>query len=202
MLFRWLCVSLLCAGPLAAEMKILAISGSTREESYNKKLLNEAALLAEQKGASVTFVDLKEYAMPFFDEDFEAEKGLPLNAQKLRQLLIEADGVMIASPEYNHSVSAILKNALDWISRKDKGFTRNAFEGKPFALMSASPGKKGGARGLMHLRDILEELHATLVPTQVSVGRFHEVLASKNGLKDASIAEPLRKEINELLGEK
>lgn len=197
-------ISFLSFGAIAAKsepipQKILAISGSTRTDSYNKKLLIEAVETAKNLGAEVTVIDLKDFFMPFYDGDLEKE-GMPEGVKKFRRLIVEADGVIIASPEYNRSFSAVLKNALDWASRSEEGtFTRDAFENKLFALMSASGGKSGGKKGLAHLQDVIEDLGGTVLPVQVSVGKVHEVVNSQEGLKASSVKEPLEQEIRLLL---
>ncbi len=162
----------LFAFPLLAQMNVLVFAGSTREGSYNKQLSKEAAEIARRLGANVTWIDLKDYPMPFYDADLEA-KGMPKNAKKLRDLMVANDMIVIASPEYNASVPAVLKNAIDWASRKDGEASRSAFKGKKFALLSASPGRSGGARGLVHLRAIIEDVGGEVVSEQVSVPAAH-----------------------------
>lgn len=155
------------------KMKILAFAGSTRTDSYNKRLAGDAAELARQLGATVTLIDLKDYPMPLYDADLEIQ-GMPDHAKRLRTLMIESDAILIASPEYNSSIPAVLKNALDWASRNETGGpSREAYQGKRFALMSASPGKFGGSRGLVHLSRIIEALGGEIVPTQVSIPEAH-----------------------------
>lgn len=176
-------LSLLCSAlltlPLAGEMKVLAFAGSTRADSYNKKLVQEAAALATQLGAKVTVIDLKDFPMPLYDADLEEKEGMPKNAERLRDLMIANDGVIIASPEYNASIPAVLKNALDWASRGEEGgSSRDAFKGKKFALMSASPGKGGGRRGLVHLRAIIENAGGEVVPQEVSIPSAHDYFAN------------------------
>lgn len=197
-MIRWLFLGLVATAPIFSEIKVVAFSGSSREGSYNKKLIAEAVDIAKEMGASVTFIDLKDYPMPFYDADLEKTEGMPESAQKLRKLMIESDAIIIASPEYNHSIPAVLKNALDWASRTETGeFSYDAFKGKQFALMSASPGKKGGEKGLVHLRDIIEDLKGDVVPLQVCVGKAYEA-----NLKDPSIALPLKEEIGVIFKKK
>ena len=117
--------------PLVAEVKVLAFAGSTRKDSYNKKLIQLAAEMARQKGAKVTVIDLNDYSLPFYDADLEAKQGLPAHAKKLRGLMLQNDMIMIASPEYNASIPGILKNAIDWTSRNEKGqFSADPYKGK------------------------------------------------------------------------
>lgn len=168
------------AFPLLAQMNILVFAGSTRADSYNKKLAAEAAQIARNLGGHVTLIDLKDYPMPFYDADLE-KKGMPKNAKRFRDLMIANEAVVIASPEYNASISGVLKNAIDWASRGENGgASREAFERKQFALMSASPGKMGGARGLVHLRAIIEAIGGEVLPIQVTVPNASSAFTAEN----------------------
>lgn len=183
------------AGSLSAEVNVLALAGSTRRDSYNKQLMTEASQIAEKMGAKVTVFDLKEYPMPIYDADLEEEHGIATNAKKLRELMIRSDAIIIASPEYNSSVSPVLVNALAWASRNDEGPSRDAFKGKKFAIMSASPGGGGGRRGLVHLQAIIQDVGGTVVPTKVSIPRAYEYFSNKN----RPVNPELKQEIKELL---
>jgi NAD(P)H-dependent FMN reductase len=164
----------LMALPLLAN-NILVFAGSTRTESYNKKLAQKAAEMARQSGAEVTLIDLKDYPMPFYDADLETKTGMPKNAKRLRDAMLASDAMIIASPEYNASIPAVLKNAIDWASRAPEGgSSQEAFKGKKIAIMSASPGRGGGARGLVHLRSILEDVGGEVVDLQVVIPRAFE----------------------------
>lgn len=185
---------------LSAETKVLAFAGSTRAGSFNKQLIADASEIARELGASVTFIDLKDYPMPFYDADLEAEQGMPSNAKRFRNLLIEHQVVLIASPQYNASIPAVLKNALDWASRSEQATgSKEAFKGKKFAIMSASPGAKGGARGLIHLRTILEDVGATVLQAQVSVPNANNAFDADGKLKDAKLQEDLFGLVSEAL---
>src|SRR5438105_5025737 len=124
-----------------SQPKIVAFAGSLRTGSFNKKLLAIAADAARAAGAEVTVVDLRELALPVFDQDLEDASGLPDGARKFKALLRASDGFLIASPEYNSSVTAALKNAIDWASRAetDDEPPLAAFRGKAAALFAASP---------------------------------------------------------------
>jgi NAD(P)H-dependent FMN reductase len=137
--------------------KILAFSGSARENSYNQKLVKIAALGASKVGAEVTVINLADYPLPLYNADLEKEQGLPENAKKLKQLMLEHDGLLIASPEYNSAFSALLKNTIDWMSRAESSDEKPlaAYQGKVAAIMAASPGALGGIRGLVFLRNKL-----------------------------------------------
>lgn len=167
-MWKWVVIlSFALTATLSAEVKVLAFTGSIRENSFNKRLIAEATCLAREMGANVTLIDLKDYPMPFFNQDLEAKEGMPLMAKQFRKLMIESDVILIASPEYNASVSAVLKNAIDWASRGENGgASREAFKGKKFAIMATSPGSGGGSRGLKHLRTILDDIGGTVIPLQ------------------------------------
>lgn len=152
--------------------KLLFFAGSARKESMNKKLAKLAADMAQEAGAQVTHIDLKDFEMPLYDGDVEAQNGIPENAKKLKQLFVEHDGFFIASPEYNSSMPPLLKNTLDWISRphEENEASLIAFTGKIAALGAVSPGRLGGLRGLVSLRMMLGNIGVTVVPSQVAVG--------------------------------
>lgn len=192
-------VGLVCALPLAAELKVLAFSASTRADSYNKKLVLEAAEIARKMGAKVTIVDLKDYVIPFYNGDLEAKDGMPAKAREFRKLLIQNDAIIIASPEYNASIPGILKNLIDWTSRGEKGnYSPDAYQGKKFAIMSASPGKMGGARGLVHLRTVLEAIGGEVVSKQVSITEAHNAFNAKGQLTDPAMKQQLQQEVEQL----
>ena len=178
---------------------ILALAGSTRRDSYNRRLVRIAAAGARRAGAEVVEVDLADYPLPLFDQDYEAAEGMPANAVRLRAMIAEADGLLISSPEYNSSVTGVLKNAIDWASRRAGGDGEHvaAFSGKAAAIMSAAPGSLGGLRGLAHLRDILRTLGVLVLPDQKSIGSAGQAFA-----KDGSLSEERHQSAIEALGEK
>jgi chromate reductase, NAD(P)H dehydrogenase (quinone) len=196
-MWKWmivLCVAF--SATLSAETNVLAFAGSTREGSVNKKLVSEAARITRQMQANVTVIDLKDYQLPFYDEDLETREGMPIKAKQLRQLMIKSDVILIASPEYNGSLSAVLKNAIDWASRSENGESSNeAFKGKKFVIMSASPGSNGGARGLVHLRTILENIGGIVLSQQVVVPDAYNAFDEQGHLKN----EKVKKELKELV---
>ncbi len=197
--------SVLCAMAIAlslfgGEKKVLALAGSTRDESLNKKLVQEASIIARKMGAQVTFLDLKDYPMPFYDEDLEKKQGMPANAKHVRDLMIASDLILISTPEYNASIPAVLKNTIDWASRSEEGgYSPDAFKEKKFAIMSASPGSGGGSRSLSHLRVILEAVGGHVSPFQVSVPRAHNAFNEENRLTEKSVQQELQKAISSAL---
>ncbi|WP_395743478.1 NADPH-dependent FMN reductase [Prosthecobacter sp.] len=182
--------------------KILAFAGSTRTGSYNKKLVHFAAEAARAAGAEVTLVDLRDYAMPLFDEDLEEAQGLPENAKKLKALFREHDALLISAPEYNSSITAVLKNTIDWVSRAetDDEPALVAYKGKAAALISASPGALGGLRGLVHVRAILGNLGVMVLPEQVAVPKAHEAFDEQGTLKDERTARQVTNVAQALAG--
>jgi len=166
--------------------KILAFAGSMRTESFNKKLIKVAIKGAEAAGAQVTYLDLRELALPLYDGDLEASSGLPAGARRFKDVLIANDGLLISSPEYNSSISGVLKNAIDWASRPDGAEPGlKGFENKVAVLMSASPGALGGLRGLITVRSILGNIKTIVLPEQVAISKAAEAFNPDGALKDA-----------------
>jgi len=146
-----------------------------------------AAAGAREAGADVTLISLREFPMPLFDEDFESENGKPEQAKALKQLMIEHDGFLIACPEYNSSITAVLKNAIDWVSRPDEGDPPGglaAFQDKVVSLMSASPGGLGGLRGLVHVRAILGNIGCIVLPGQIAISAAFKAFNDDGSLAD------------------
>ena len=165
--------------------KILAFAGSTREGSFNKQLLKLAAAAASKAGGDVQVIDLRDLPLPIYDGDLESREGLPENARKLKQLFISHQAILISSPEYNSSVSGVLKNTIDWLSRPVPGEkSLGCFEGKVAGLLSASPGQLGGLRGLVHLRAILGNIKVLVLPDQASIPKANEAFDASGALKD------------------
>ena len=173
-------------------VKVLAFAGSTRDGSYNKKLARVALESATRAGASTTFIDLRDLALPMFDEDLEA-KGLPAGARTFKDLLLGHDAFLISSPEYNSSVSAVLKNAIDWASRPEAGQPPlSCFTNKIVGLFAASPGALGGLRGLVHIRQILGNINAIVLPQQLALIKAHEAFDASGALKDKAQDQKVR----------
>lgn len=169
-----------------SQPKIVAFAGSLRTGSYNKQLLALAVDAARAADAEVTTVDLRELALPLFDQDLEDASGLPEGAKKFKALLRASDGFLIASPEYNSSITGALKNAIDWASRSesDDEPTLAAYRGKTAALFAASPGALGGLRGLVTLRTMLGNIGVLVLPDQVCISQAHEAFDEAGKLKD------------------
>ena len=154
---------------------ILAISGSARRGSWNSRLLNIAADAVEVAGGKVTRLEMRDYPLPLYDEDLEKDEGLPPLVRQLRSLFVEHQGLLIASPEYNSSITPLLKNVIDWVSRPVVGEPPlAAFRGKVAAVFSASPGGLGGLRGLVHVRSIFGNIGVLVLPDQLAIPRAHQ----------------------------
>ncbi len=155
--------------------KILAFSGSSRQASFNSKLVKIAASAAKNEGVEVTIVNLGDFPMPIYNADLETEQGLPEHASRFKQLLVEHDGLLISSPEYNSAFSPLLKNVIDWASRSESDDEPPlvAFRGKYAAIMSASPGALGGLRGLVFLRMLLSNIGITVIAEQQAISQAH-----------------------------
>ena len=171
---------------MADGITLLALAGSTRAGSLNKKLLSATASAAEAEGADVTMVDLADLPMPLYDGDLEKSAGLPENAQRLKALMIDHDAILIASPEYNGGMTAVLKNALDWASRREGDEAPlAAYRGKVAGLISASPGRLGGARSLIAVRQVLTSCGALVIPQQFALGQAAQAFDDSGALKNS-----------------
>ena len=183
---------------MTAKPKILAFSGSLRKGSFNQQVVNIAARGAEAAGGEVTVLDLRELPLPVYDADLEAAEGLPENARTLKALMKAHDGFLIASPENNSTLSAALKNAIDWASRREGDETPLVcFKDKTAVIMAASPGALGGLRGLNHLRSILTSIGVLVLPDQKAIPKAHEALTGNGTLND-----PAQQKAIEALGAK
>ncbi|HEX7261965.1 MAG TPA: NAD(P)H-dependent oxidoreductase [Luteolibacter sp.] len=166
--------------------RILVFGGSLRSASFNHKLAVIAAEGAREAGADVTLISLRDFRLPIFDEDLESAEGMPEAGRKLKALFAESDGLIIASPEYNSTITAALKNSIDWVSRATSPEEKplSALSGKSAAILSASPGGYGGSRSLAQLRPFLENIHISVLPDQVSVPKAYEAFDADGQLVD------------------
>lgn len=164
---------------------ILAFAGATRTQSWNKKLIRIGSEAVRRAGAQVMLIDLRDLPMPLYDGDAEAAEGLPPNARELKRLMVAHDGFLLSCPEYNSSITAVLKNAIDWVSRPQPNEPpAPAFRGKVAGLLAASPGNLGGIRGLFTVRQILSVLGTLVLPTQFGLARASEAFTEDGSLKD------------------
>ena len=182
--------------------KILVIPGSTRTGSHNVKLAALAVKELTLIDADVTRISLQDYPLPIYDADLDALSGQPASAVQLKQMIMAHHGVFIASPEYSASVTPLLKNAIDWVSRvRERGDpTYAAFKGRVFAIASASPGRAGGLRSLMALRQILElGCGALVIPEQVAIPNAEQAFDDKDEIVDLGTFNLLRAALQKLV---
>lgn len=175
--------------------KILVLSGSLRTGSYNTRLAALAARELVMAEADVTRISLGDYPLPIYDADDEANTGMPDQALKLKQMFSAHQGVFIATPEYNASVTPLLKNAIDWVSRvREKNEPAlAAYKNRAFALGAASPGPYGGMRSLMAMRQVLElGCGALVIPEQLSVASAGDSFDDMDDFKDKRYANQLK----------
>ncbi|MGB6323852.1 MAG: NAD(P)H-dependent oxidoreductase [Xanthobacteraceae bacterium] len=175
--------------------KILVIPGSLRTGSHNARLAALAAKELVLAEGEVTRISLEDYPLPLFDADLAASSGMPASAPRLKAMLMAHRGVFITSPEYSASVTPLLKNAIDWVSRVREGSepTYAAFKNRVFAIGSATASSSGGVRSMMALRQILElGCGALVIPEQVSVPRAEQAFDERDNLKDEALAASLK----------
>lgn len=174
-------------------VKILAFAGSTRAGSFNKQLLSQAVVAANHQGVQITHIDLKDFPLPLYDGDLEESAGLPESAKHLKALFMDHQGLLLACPEYNSSISGVLKNTLDWVSRPvpEESEYLICFKDKVAALMSASPGELGGLRGLVVVRSMLENVGTMVLPSQVTLPKANEKFDPNGRLLDAKKFESI-----------
>jgi len=172
---------------------ILAFSGSARDGSFNKKLIPIAAAGIEAAGMKCTVIDLRDYPLPLYDGDLEAADGLPANAARLRELFAAHAGLLLACPEYNSSITPLLKNTIDWVTRSPEATPDlSGFQGKLAALMAASPGPLGGLRGLAVVRSLLSNIGCTVIADQVTIRQAATAFDPDGAFVDARYSERVR----------
>ncbi len=168
-------------------MKLLIFAGSTRQNSFNRRLAHAAAALARAQGAEVSHIELADFDIPLYNADLEA-KGTPADVMRLKALAYEHPAWIICSPEYNGSYTALLKNTIDWISSPVKGDPvwsdgDRSLRGKVVGLMSASPGALGGLRSLSHLNPLMANAQCWVAPKQFALGRAGDAFDDNGELK-------------------
>lgn len=150
--------------------RVLILPGSARKGSLNTQLAHAALGSVQRAGGEPTLVNLRDLALPLYDGDLEAAEGLPAGARSLKAAFKAHDALLFCSPENNSSISALMKNAIDWVSRPDGAEGGGVpFQGKVALLTAASPGVLGGLRGLRHVRDSLEGLGVLVLPQTLAI---------------------------------
>jgi chromate reductase, NAD(P)H dehydrogenase (quinone) len=184
-------------------MKILVFAGSTRQNSYNRKLAKAAAGMARASGAEVTHIELADFDVPMYNADLEA-KGTPADVMKLKQLTYEHPAWIICTPEYNASYPALMKNTIDWISspvKTDPNWTDGfkSSRGKVVGVLSASPGALGGVRSQSHLAPLLMNLHCWVAPQNFALGHAGDAFGSQDELIDEAHQKSVQAVIDQVI---
>ena len=165
------------------EPTFLAFAGSTRADSFNRKLVQAATREAETLGAGVTLINLGDFPLPIFNQDLEADEGPPQHVLELQRLFMQHQALLLACPEYNSSLTPLLKNVIDWVSRPTEAASGlEAFQSKVTGLLSASPGRLGGLRGLVHVRSILSSMGVVVLPEQHAVSQANDAFTDAGEL--------------------
>ncbi|MBM4791695.1 NAD(P)H-dependent oxidoreductase [Streptomyces sioyaensis] len=178
-------------GPL----RVLVLGTALRTASTNARLASLVSRMMTEAGADVDLASMREFDMPLYDGDAEAAHGVPDGALALRDRLERCDAFVLASPEYNASVSGVVKNAIDWVSR----VRPQPFKTKHALLVSASPSLVGGNRGLWALRVPLEHLGTRVYPDMFSLASAHEGFAEDGQLTDPALQERLHETVTAFL---
>jgi chromate reductase, NAD(P)H dehydrogenase (quinone) len=177
------------------DMKLLLFAASLRKDSLNRKLARLAADAVRAAGAQVDHADFHEFDMPIYDGDLEKAEGLPPGAIAFRDRLTAADGLVLVTPEYNHSIPGTLKNAIDWLSRARPV----PLKGRPALLLSASPGFAGGSRSTWALRVPLELLGTFVYPDHFALPRADQAFAADGAFQDPKNQVRLERLVTEYL---
>jgi chromate reductase, NAD(P)H dehydrogenase (quinone) len=181
-------------------LKILVIPGSLRTGSLNAQLAAAAVDQLVRAEASVTRLSLGDFPLPIYDGDLETRSGVPKHAVNLKRMIGSHDGVLLVTPEYNSSLPALLKNAIDWVSRvQDAHEARGqVFHQRPFAIAAASAGRLGGTRCLAALRLILSACRATVIPNQLALSFAEDAYDEMDRLKHPADIEALKAMVRQL----
>ena len=175
--------------------KLLVFAGSTRAQSFNRKLATAAAQMAKDAGAEVTHIELADFNIPLYNADLEAQ-GTPPDVMRIKHMLHDHPAWIIVSPEYNGSYTALLKNTIDWASspvKTDPAWADGykSFRGKVVGMLSASPGAMGGLRSQQHLAPLLLNLQCWVAPQAFALGRAGDAFDAQGAL----VSEPARKNV-------
>ncbi len=177
--------------------RIVVMAGSSRREALSRKVAAACVAPLAAAGADVDLVELVDHPAPLYNGDLEVESGLPEGIVRLQRRLAAADGLLVVNPEYNGSITPLLKNALDWCSRPnpaDRARSGGAvYAGRAAAVVGTSPGALGGMRVLFHVRDILGYLGMQVIPQQLAIGKAGEAVGDDGRLRDPAQREALDK---------
>ena len=184
-------------------MKVLIFAGSTRQQSYNRKLARVTAEMARASGAEVTHLELGDFNVPMYNADLEAQ-GTPADVMRLKQIFFEHPAWIVCTPEYNASYPALVKNTYDWISspvKSDPAWTEGfkSTRGKVVGVLSASPGALGGLRSQSHLVPLLLNLHCWVAPQNYALGRAGDAFDAEGKLVNEAARKPIQAVIDQVL---
>jgi NAD(P)H-dependent FMN reductase len=184
-------------------MKVLIFAGSTRQQSYNRKLARVTAEMARASGAEVTHLELGDFNVPMYNADLEAQ-GTPADVMRLKQIFFEHPAWIVCTPEYNASYPALVKNTFDWISspvKSDPAWTEGfkSTRGKVVGVLSASPGALGGLRSQSHLVPLLLNLHCWVTPQNYALGRAGDAFDAEGRLVNEAARKPIQAVIDQVL---
>jgi len=184
-------------------MKILVFAGSTRQQSFNRRLARAAAAEARDAGAEVSHIELADFDMPMYNADRELE-GTPADVMRLKSIMFTHPAWLICSPEYNGSYTALLKNTIDWVSspvKSDPEWTDGfkSFSGKVVGMLSASNGAMGGLRSQSHLAPLLLNVQCWLAPKSFVLGHAADAFDDTGGLVDESHRKRVRAVVDQVL---
>ena len=182
-------------GHMSTPTPLLVFAGSTRSQSFNRKLATVAAGIGREAGAAVTHIELADFDVPLYNADLEA-KGTPRDVVRLKELFFTHPAWIVVSPEYNGSYTGLMKNTVDWVSSPIKGDPvwssgTKPFAGKVVGMLAASPGALGGLRSLSHLAPLLMNLQCWVSPKQFALSRAGEAFTPEGQLA----AEPARENV-------
>jgi chromate reductase len=184
-------------------MKVLIFAGSTRQQSYNRKLARVTAEMARASGAEVTHLELGDFDVPMYNADLEAI-STPPDVMRLKQIFFEHPAWIVCTPEYNASYPALVKNTFDWISspvKSDPAWTEGfkSTRGKVVGVLSASPGALGGLRSQSHLVPLLLNLHCWVTPQNYALGRAADAFDAEGKLVNEAARKPIQAVIDQVL---
>jgi NAD(P)H-dependent FMN reductase len=182
---------------------LLVFAGSTRAQSFNRKLASAAADIGREAGAAVTHIELADFDIPLYNADLEA-RGTPRDVARLKEICFAHPTWVVCSPEYNGSYTALLKNTIDWVSSPIKGDPvwssgTKPFAGKVVGMLSASPGALGGLRSLSHLAPLLMNLQCWVSPRQFALSKAGEAFSPEGQLVNEPVRENVRTVVEQVL---
>ena len=182
---------------------LLVFAGSTRQQSFNRRLARATAAIARDAGAQVTLLELSDFDIPFYNADLEAQ-GTPADVIRLKEILWRHPAWIICSPEYNASYTALLKNTIDWASSPAKSHPDwqdglKSFRGKVVGMLSASPGALGGLRAQSHLAPLLVNLECWLAPKAFALGSAGSAFDDTGALVQQAHRDRVRAVVDQVL---